>query len=98
MARNAKTWSESARYAPPEEIVLRAIEVGFIHYGLSEHMPRYEPEDLYEEEIEKDVLPQTLSSSKIIVLPLPEYLPAESVRMATTRDLRGNSKPLGRRS
>ena len=35
-----------------EEIVLRAIEVGFTHYGLSEHMPRYEPEDLYEEEIE----------------------------------------------
>ena len=35
-----------------EEVVLRAIEVGFTHYGLSEHMPRYLPEDLYDEEIE----------------------------------------------
>lgn len=35
-----------------EEVVMRAIEVGFTHYGLSEHMPRYEPEDLFEEEIE----------------------------------------------
>ena len=35
-----------------EEVVLRAIEVGFTHYGLSEHMPRYQPEDLYDEEIE----------------------------------------------
>lgn len=33
------------------------------------------------------MLPQTLSSSKIIVLTLPEYLPAESVRMATTREV-----------
>lgn len=35
-----------------EEVVQRAIEVGFTHYGLSEHMPRYEAEDLYDEEIE----------------------------------------------
>ena len=35
-----------------EEIVERAIEAGFTHYGLSEHMPRYEIEDLYEEEVE----------------------------------------------
>ena len=41
--------------------------------------------------LKKDVLPQILSSFKIIVIILPEYLPAESVRIATTRDLRGNS-------
>jgi len=35
-----------------EEVVVRAIEAGFTHYGLSEHMPRYEIEDLYEEEVE----------------------------------------------
>ena len=33
-----------------EEVVLRAIGVGFTHYGLSEHMPRYDPGDLYDEE------------------------------------------------
>ena len=35
-----------------EEVVQRAVEVGFTHYGLSEHMPRYETEDLYDEETE----------------------------------------------
>lgn len=35
-----------------EEVVLTAIEVGFTHYGLSEHMPRYQAGDLYEEEVE----------------------------------------------
>lgn len=35
-----------------EEVVVRAMEAGFTHYGLSEHMPRYEIEDLYEEEVE----------------------------------------------
>lgn len=39
-------------YCSLEEIVLTAIDVGFTHYGLSEHMPRYEPGDLYEEEVE----------------------------------------------
>ena len=33
-----------------EEVILRAIDVGFEHYGLSEHMPRFLLEDLYEEE------------------------------------------------
>lgn len=39
-------------YCSLEEVVVRAIEVGFTHYGLSEHMPRYEIGDLYEEEVE----------------------------------------------
>ena len=34
-----------------EDVVLRAVDVGFEHYGLSEHMPRFLPEDLYEEEV-----------------------------------------------
>lgn len=34
-----------------EDVVLRVLDVGFEHYGLSEHMPRFLPEDLYEEEV-----------------------------------------------
>jgi histidinol-phosphatase (PHP family) len=30
-----------------EPVIERAIEAGFTHYGLSEHCPRYRPEDLY---------------------------------------------------
>ena len=46
-----------------EEVVLRAIEVGFTHYGLSEHMPRYDPGDLYDEEkaVRRVFLPSTLN-------------------------------------
>jgi len=33
------------------QMVQRAIEVGFTHFGLSEHMPRYREEDLYKWEI-----------------------------------------------
>lgn len=33
-----------------EEVVLKAIELGFKTYGLSEHMPRYREQDLYPEE------------------------------------------------
>ena len=46
-----------------EEVVLRAIEVGFTHYGLSEHMPRYNPGDLYDEEkaVRRVFLPNTLN-------------------------------------
>jgi histidinol-phosphatase (PHP family) len=33
-----------------EAVVVRAIELGFSHYGLSEHCPRYRPEDLFEDE------------------------------------------------
>ena len=39
-----------------EETVRRAIELGFTHYGLSEHMPRYESDDLYDEEIEVNIM------------------------------------------
>eukprot|EP00045_Choanoeca_perplexa_P004120 m.35594 g.35594 ORF g.35594 m.35594 type:complete len:77 (-) comp12404_c0_seq2:113-343(-) len=35
-----------------EEMVLQAIKLGFTHYGLSEHMPRYRGIDLYPEELE----------------------------------------------
>ncbi|MBW2270817.1 MAG: histidinol-phosphatase [Deltaproteobacteria bacterium] len=38
-----------------EEIVLRAIELGFTHYGLSEHCPRYSAEVLFPEELELGV-------------------------------------------
>ncbi|KAF8452340.1 Polymerase/histidinol phosphatase-like protein [Boletus edulis BED1] len=33
-----------------EEVVLEAIRLGFEVYGLTEHVPRYRPEDLYPEE------------------------------------------------
>lgn len=33
-----------------QAVVERAVEVGFTHYGLSEHCPRYRVEDLYAEE------------------------------------------------
>jgi histidinol-phosphatase (PHP family) len=34
-----------------EDVVLRAIELGFKTYGLSEHMPRTRLQDLYPEEV-----------------------------------------------
>jgi len=34
-----------------EEIILRAIEIGFKTFGLSEHAPRYRLEDLFPEEV-----------------------------------------------
>jgi histidinol-phosphatase (PHP family) len=34
-----------------EDIVLRAIELGFTHYGLSEHSPRFSSAELYPEEV-----------------------------------------------
>lgn len=45
-----------------EEVVQRAVEVGFTHYGLSEHMPRYETEDLYDEETEEKLTPADLQN------------------------------------
>lgn len=41
-----------------EAVVLRAIELGFSHYGLSEHCPRYRQEDLFE--VEDDLTPADL--------------------------------------
>ncbi|KAF9058704.1 Polymerase/histidinol phosphatase-like protein [Rhodocollybia butyracea] len=38
-----------------EDIVLEAIRKGFEIYGLTEHVPRYRPEDLYPEEAEVQV-------------------------------------------
>jgi hypothetical protein len=35
-----------------EEAVLRAIELGFTHFGMSEHMPRFREQDLYDWEVE----------------------------------------------
>ncbi|XP_068701838.1 uncharacterized protein [Montipora foliosa] len=43
-----------------EEVILRAIDVGFEHYGLSEHMPRFLLEDLYEEETADHLTPSDL--------------------------------------
>ena len=34
-----------------ESMVDKAIELGFLSYGLSEHMPRYSEKDLYPEEV-----------------------------------------------
>jgi HisJ family histidinol phosphate phosphatase len=34
-----------------EAVVKKAIEVGFTTFGLSEHAPRYRPEDLFPEEV-----------------------------------------------
>jgi histidinol-phosphatase (PHP family) len=41
-----------------EAVIERAIEAGFTHYGLSEHCPRYRPEDLFpgEEDLGPDGL------------------------------------------
>eukprot|EP00045_Choanoeca_perplexa_P004119 m.35589 g.35589 ORF g.35589 m.35589 type:complete len:299 (-) comp12404_c0_seq1:55-951(-) len=43
-----------------EEMVLQAIKLGFTHYGLSEHMPRYRGIDLYPEELEAGMGPEEL--------------------------------------
>lgn len=44
-----------------EEIVSRAVELGFTHYGLSEHMPRYRREDLYDNEVEVGIFNEILA-------------------------------------
>lgn len=45
-----------------ENIVLQAIEKGFSHYGLSEHMPRTREKDLYPEERQKNRTPEQLQN------------------------------------
>ena len=35
-----------------KDVVARALEMGFVTFGLSEHMPRLREEELYPEEIE----------------------------------------------
>lgn len=37
-----------------EDIVQRAMAVGFATLGLTEHMPRYDERDLYPEEVRRD--------------------------------------------
>jgi histidinol-phosphatase (PHP family) len=44
-----------------EQVVLRAIEAGFTHYGLSEHSPRYRTEDLLAGE--EDLTPEDLATT-----------------------------------
>jgi histidinol-phosphatase (PHP family) len=44
-----------------EQVVLRAIEAGFTHYGLSEHSPRYRTEDLLAGE--EDLTPADLATT-----------------------------------
>ena len=41
-----------------EDVVLEAIRKGFKTFGLSEHCPRYQQEDLYPEEVSADILVQ----------------------------------------
>eukprot|EP00730_Choanoeca_flexa_P013331 TRINITY_DN5205_c0_g1_i2.p1 TRINITY_DN5205_c0_g1~~TRINITY_DN5205_c0_g1_i2.p1 ORF type:complete len:294 (+),score=58.67 TRINITY_DN5205_c0_g1_i2:69-950(+) len=43
-----------------EEMIQQAIDLGFTHYGLSEHMPRHRQCDLYPEELELGMTPQSL--------------------------------------
>lgn len=43
-----------------EAVVERAIEVGFTHYGLSEHCPRYRTEHLFSDEVELGLDPAAL--------------------------------------
>lgn len=43
-----------------ESCVLRAIEIGYAYFGLTESMPRYKEEQLYKEEV-KVVFPLKLS-------------------------------------
>ncbi|MBF0288186.1 MAG: histidinol-phosphatase [SAR324 cluster bacterium] len=43
-----------------EDIICNAIEQGFTHYGLSEHMPRTQTEYLYPEECERGRTPEQL--------------------------------------
>ena len=43
-----------------ETLVLQAIALGFTHYGLSEHMPRTQYEDLYPEEVQRQRTPEQL--------------------------------------
>ncbi|KAI0328433.1 histidinol phosphate phosphatase H [Cubamyces sp. BRFM 1775] len=43
-----------------EDVVLSAIQQGFTTYGLTEHVPRYRPEDLYPEEHDAGLSPDAL--------------------------------------
>ena len=44
-----------------EAVVQRAIEAGFSHYGLSEHVARYRDEDLFIEEKALGVTPEAVT-------------------------------------
>ncbi|KAJ3278162.1 histidinolphosphatase [Borealophlyctis nickersoniae] len=44
-----------------EDVVKKAIDMGFVAYGLSEHMPRTRQQDLYPEEIEANLTPADTS-------------------------------------
>jgi histidinol-phosphatase (PHP family) len=44
-----------------EESVLKAIELGFTHYGMSEHVPRYSDAELYAEELAAKLTPAKLA-------------------------------------
>ena len=51
-----------ARNGSLEEVVQAAMEVGFSHFGLSEHVPRYYSSQLYPEEEEAAMSPEDLVS------------------------------------
>lgn len=44
-----------------ESIILKAIELGFETFGLSEHAPRYRVEDLFPEEVSSSLTIQEIS-------------------------------------
>lgn len=46
-----------------EDVVLEAIRKGFRTFGLSEHCPRYQQEDLYPEEVSLEILIQEICLS-----------------------------------
>lgn len=51
-----------------EDIVLRAIEMGFTTYCLTEHIPRNNPEDMYPEEVCLSSLLSSLFSFELLLL------------------------------
>ncbi len=42
-----------------EDIIKRAISIGYKTMGLTDHMPRYSPSDLYPEEVSRILSPLT---------------------------------------
>ncbi|KAI8371407.1 Polymerase/histidinol phosphatase-like protein [Radiomyces spectabilis] len=49
-------------YGQLEDVVKEAVRKGFKVYGLSEHMPRYQDQELYPEEIQAHCTPTTLQT------------------------------------
>ena len=73
---------------PLEAVVQRAVELGFTHYGLSEHAPRFRAEDLFpgEEDLGPDGLEELFRDYTAEALTLRDRFAPHQIRVARLPD------------